>query len=61
MLDEVIRELTAKNSSEQTTSEDVLLWARRIEAQREQAAISSDITKAQKFDKVKTVQKPKNM
>ena len=43
MLDKVIRELTAKNSSEQTTSEDVLLWARRIEAQRVQAAILSDI------------------
>ena len=60
MLDEVIRELTAKNSSEQTTSEDVLLWARRIKALRAQAAILSDITKAQKFDKVKVVQKPKN-
>ena len=56
MFDEVIRELTAKNSSEQTTSEDVLLWARRIKAHRAQAAI----TKAQKFDKVKLVQKPKN-
>ena len=60
MLDKVIRELTAKNSSEQTTSEDVLLWARRIEAQRAQAAILSDITKAQKFDKVKVVQKLQN-
>ena len=60
MLDEVIRELTAKNSSEQTTSEDVLSWARRIEAQRALAAILSDITEAQKFDKVKLVQKPKN-
>ena len=39
MLDEVVRELTAKNSSEQTNSEDVLLWTRQIEAQRAQAAI----------------------
>ena len=60
MLDKVIRELTAKTSSEQTTSGDVLLWTRRIEAHRAQAAISSDITKTQKFDKVKMVQKPKN-
>ena len=28
MLDEVVRELTAKNSTEQMNSEDVLLWAR---------------------------------
>ena len=34
MLDEVVRELTAKNSSKQMNSEDVLLWARQIEAQR---------------------------
>ena len=60
MLDEVIRELTAKNSREQTTSEDVLLWARWIEAQRAQAAILSNITKTQKIYKVKVVQKPKN-
>ena len=28
MLDEIVRELMAKNSSEQINSEDVLLWAR---------------------------------
>ena len=28
MLDEVVRELMAKNSSKQTNIEDVLLWAR---------------------------------
>ena len=39
MLDEVVRELMARNSSEQTSSEDVLLWARQIEAQRAQAAM----------------------
>ena len=60
MLDEIVRELTAKNSSEQTNSEDVLLWARQIKAQRTQAAILNDITKAQKFDKVKLIQKPKD-
>ena len=59
MLDEVIRELTAKNNNEQTTGKDVLAWARRIEVQRAQAAILSDITESQKFNKVKMVQKPK--
>ena len=53
MLDEVIRELTTKSSNDQTTSEDVLIWAKRVEAQRIQAAILSDITDFQRFNKVK--------
>ena len=59
MLDEVIRELTAKNNNEQTTSKDVLVWAKRIKVQWAQVAILSDITKLQKFNKVKMVQKTK--
>ena len=59
MLDEVIRELTAKNNREQTTSEDVLVWARGIKAQWVQVAILSDITESKKIDKVKMVQKTK--
>ena len=59
MLDEIVRELMAKNNSRQMNSEDVLLWARQIKAQRAQAAILNDITEAQKFDKVKLVQNPK--
>ena len=59
MLDKVIRELTTKNNNDQTTSKDVLVWAKRIEVQRAQAAILSDISQSQKFDKVKMVQKPK--
>ena len=39
MLDKVIRELTTKSSNDQMTSEDVLIWAKRVEAQRMQAAI----------------------
>ena len=60
MLDEIVRELMAKNNSKQTNSENVLLWARQIEAQRAQAAILNDITEVQKFDKVKLIQKPKS-
>ena len=33
MLDEVIREITTKNINEQTTSEYVLIWAKRVEVQ----------------------------
>ena len=57
MLDKVIRDLTTKNINEQLTSEDVLIWAKRVEVQRVQVAILSDITKSQKFDKVKVVKK----
>ena len=61
MLDEVIRGLTAKDKNEQTTSEDVLVWAKRIEVQWAQAAILNDITESQKFNKVKMAQRPKTM
>ena len=57
MLDEVIRELTTKNINQQTTSEDVLIWAKSVEVQRVQVAILSDITESQKFDKVKVTKK----
>ena len=60
MLDEVNRELTAKDNSKQTTSKDVLAWAKRFKAQWAQAAIFNDITESQKFDKTKMVQKPKS-
>ena len=35
------------------TSEDMLIWAKRVEVQRAQVATLSDITESQKFDKVK--------
>ena len=44
MLEEVIRELTARNNDEQTTSKGVLVWAKRIEVQQVQVAILNDIT-----------------
>ena len=53
MLDKVIRELITKGSNDQTTSEDVLFWTKRVEAQRMQAVILSDITDSQRFDQVK--------
>ena len=52
MLDKVIRELTTKSSNDQMTSEDMLIWAKRVEAQRMQAVILSDITDSQRFDEV---------
>ena len=60
MLYEVIRELTAKSNDKQTTSEGVLVWAKRVEAQRAQAAILNDITESHQFDRIKMAQKPKS-
>ena len=59
MLDEMIRELTAKNNEEQVTSEGMLIWVKRIEAQRAQATILNNINEACQFDKVKVTKKPK--
>ena len=58
MLDEVIRELTAK-SNEQMTSEGILAWAKRVEAQQVQAAILNDIMDSHQFNKIKMAQKVK--
>ena len=59
MLDEIIRELTAKINDEQMTSEGMLIWAKRIEVQRAQATMLNNITGSHKFDKVKVTKKPK--
>ena len=53
MLGKIIKELTIKSNNEQTTSEGVLAWAKRVEAQKAQASILNDITETCQFDKVK--------
>ena len=60
MLDEVIRELTAKNNDEQMTSKGVLAWAKRVEVQWVQATILNDITELNQFNKIKMAQKSKD-
>ena len=59
MLDEIIRELTAKTNDEHVTSERVLAWAKRTEVQRVQATILNDMTESHQFDKIKMAQKAK--
>ena len=39
MLDKIIRELTSRTSNVQMTRKDVLAWAKRVKAQRVQAAL----------------------
>ena len=60
MLDEVIRELTAKSNNEQMTGKGVLAWAKRVEAQWVQATILNDITELHQFDEIKMAQKSKD-
>ena len=38
---------------DQITSGNVLVWAKRVEAQRDQAAVMSTITETKEFDKIK--------
>ena len=57
MLEEVIRELTVKSNDEQTTSEGILAWAKRVEVQ---VTILNDITELCQFNKIKMAQKSKD-
>ena len=43
--------------NDQMTIEDVLSWAKRVEVQRMQVAILSDITDSQKLNRVKVAKK----
>ena len=60
MLGKIIKELTTKSNVKQTTSEGVLVWVKRVEAQRAQATIINDITEKCHFNKVKIAQQTKD-
>ena len=60
MLDEIIRELTSRAGNVQMTSDDVLMWVKRVKAQRVQASVLNDITETRAFYKVKRETEPKN-
>ena len=53
MLGEIIRELTKIHEITEITSENVLCWAKRVEAQRAQYAIMNSLTEPKEFDKLK--------
>ena len=53
MLEEIIKELMIVKSNEQIISGNVLAWAKRVEAQKTQAAVMGTITKSKEFDKIK--------
>ena len=53
MLTEIIRELSKAKESVDITSEQVLGWAKRVEAQRAQSEIMDSLTETKEFDKIK--------
>ena len=53
MLEEIIKELTATKNNDHITSGGVLAWAKRVEAQRAQAAVLNTLTESRQFDKIK--------
>ena len=57
MIAEIIRELTKAKESTPVTSEQVLVWAKRVKAQRTQSAIITNLSKTKKFDKIKKIKR----
>ena len=55
MLAEIIRELTKANESTAVKSEQILVWAKRVEAQRAQTAIITSLSETKEFVKIKTI------
>ena len=55
MLAEIIRELIKAKESANITNEQVLGWAKRVEAQRAQSAITDSLIETKEFDKIKIV------
>ena len=55
MLAEIIKELTEIQENTEIISENMLCWAKRMEAQRAQSAIMNSLTEAKEFDKLKIV------
>ena len=59
MLEEIIKELTATKNDDHITSGGVLAWAKRVKAQRAQAAVLNTLTDTKQFDKIKISKKVK--
>ena len=57
MLAEIIRELTKIQENTEIMSENMLCWAKRVEAKKAQSAIMSSLTEAKEFDKCKIAKK----
>ena len=61
MIDEILKEVTMLEETENTTSEQDLLWLHRVEVQRAQKSALTDIKEAKDFDAVRqNIQKKGN-
>ena len=58
MLGEKIKELTTTKGNDTITSENMLLWMKRVEAQRAQSAVMNTITETAEFDKIRMSNMP---
>ena len=55
MLAEIIRELTKTVERTAVINEQVLIWVKRVEAQRAQSTIITSLSKTKEFNKIKTI------
>ena len=55
MLAKLIRNLTKAKKSTAVTSEQVLVWIKRVEAQKVQLTIITRLNETKEFDKIKTI------
>ena len=53
MLAEIIWQLTKAEENKIMTSEQVLAWSKRVEAQRAQSAIINSLSETKDFDRIK--------
>ena len=53
MIEEILKELATLEDTEDTTSEHVLLWAYKVEAQRVQISALNDIKEAKDSDGIR--------
>ena len=60
MLEEIIKELMTTKNDDHITGGGVLPWAKRVEAQRAQAAVLNTLTESRQFDKVKISKRTKD-
>ena len=57
---EMIKELTATKNNDHITRGGILAWAKRVEAQRPQAAVLNMVTESRQFDKIKISKRVKD-
>ena len=60
MIEEIIKELMATKNDDHNTSGGVLVWAKKVDVQRIQAAVSNTLTESKQFNEIKIAKKTKD-